>query len=166
MARYGGLEKSAIREQLMGSLLFASPLPSHSAGTWTRPLLALVVGHNSPSKLLDFASYAVCTARLRYIRKELDGNLALTSQKLYGQAIQAMQRTLNDPKLVTRDDTLAACVLLALYELCECPGDAAAGYTAHFAASARLIYLRGPSAHVSGLAHSSFLAIRSMGVSE
>lgn len=46
---------------------------------------------------------------------------AVESQKLYSQAVSALQRLFNDPVHATSDATLTAVILLALYEVCLNP---------------------------------------------
>jgi hypothetical protein len=114
---------------------------------------------------LEIASLSICTARLSHGQSNQNETLAQTSLKLYVQGLQAVQRALSNPKLMYSDETAAACMLLAMYEVFEGAGDARKAYLTHQRGLARLIYHRGPAAHRDGLGHSVFLAFRSMSVS-
>lgn len=63
-----------------------------------------------------------------------------------------------------RDDTLAACFALSMYEVTECSSESGSGYLTHHDGCATLIRLRGAKAHSSGLAHDIFTAFRIQGV--
>ncbi|KAH8198849.1 hypothetical protein TruAng_006957 [Truncatella angustata] len=47
-----------------------------------------------------------------------------------------------------------------LYEISECPGGTPDAYSAHYNGTMKLIELRGPEAHKTGLAHSVFQSLR------
>lgn len=64
-----------------------------------------------------------------------------------------------------RDETLAACMALAMYEMMECPSGDKSGYMSHCNGLNTLVRLRGPNAHVEGLGHRVFLAFRVHAVS-
>jgi hypothetical protein len=85
---------------------------------------------------------------------------------MYTQALHRTQKALWDPKLMYSDDTLGACMFLAIYEAFQCPSDSRAGYTNHHNGCAQLIHLRGPEAHTEGFAHSIFQGFRFMSVSD
>jgi hypothetical protein len=65
---------------------------------------------------------------------------------------------------VRRDETLAACFALSLYEVTECSSESGVGYLTHHDGCATLIQLRGADAHSSGLAHDIFTGFRIQGV--
>ena len=89
-----------------------------------------------------------------------DPLLGKESLEHYTSGLKELQRALYDPKQMHTDETLAACLLLSMYELLECPAGNKHAYSIHNRGCARLIQLRGPEAHKTGLAHSLFLAIR------
>lgn len=89
-----------------------------------------------------------------------DKGLLFKSKELYASGLGELQRDLWNPKSMYRDETLAACMSLALYELMECPGKDINAYASHQGGLARLVQLRGPEAHTDGIAHNMFLAFR------
>ena len=89
-----------------------------------------------------------------------DKHLLFKSKELYASGLGELQRDLWNPKSMYRDETLAACMNLALYELMECPGKDINAYASHQGGLARLVQLRGPEAHTDGIAHNMFLAFR------
>jgi transcription factor-like protein len=127
--------------------------------------MSLIPALKNPTSAFQIASLSVCTAKLSRVQGPQNEVLAQSSLKLYIQGLQALQRALANPKLMYKDETLGACMLLALYEVYECPAGSRKGYIMHQGGLARLIYYRGPEAHVRGFAHSLFLAFRSMEVS-
>jgi hypothetical protein len=80
--------------------------------------------------------------------------------KLYGQGLRELQHALWSPKLMYKDETLAACMALAMYEVVECPAQSRGGWVTHSNGCARLIQLRGAEAHTSNLGHHLFLSSR------
>jgi hypothetical protein len=78
--------------------------------TW----LVLVPDLPELTKALDTAILALSTARLG--RSNNDQRLILESRRLYGEGLKDLQRALWDPKLMYRDETLAACMALGIYE--------------------------------------------------
>ena len=93
-------------------------------------------------------------------RLNRDEYLVHDSLEYYTQSLWELQKALWDPKQMYRDETLAACRILGLYELVECPGGTRGGYISHQDGASRLVQLRGPEAHVDGLAHSLFRSFR------
>ena len=116
----------------------------------------------APPKALDTAMLSISIARLG--RLNGDQTLIRESMNLYGQGLRELQHALWDPKLMYRDETLAACMALAMYEIIECPSQAAVGWVTHSDGCARLVRLRGAAAHTSEFAHSIFLSFRVPGV--
>lgn len=78
----------------------------------------------------------------------------------YTQALLLVQSALRDPVAVYDDATFAACMVLIMYEMTECPQRSLSAYSAHLNGCARLVYLHGPGAHIDGLAHSLFVTHR------
>jgi hypothetical protein len=94
-----------------------------------------------------------------------DPNLGKESLRHYVRGLRELQAALDNPSQVYTDETLAACLLLGMYELIECPDGNVKAYASHNDGCARLIQLRGPQAFQSGISHSLFIAIRSQCVS-
>ena len=86
-----------------------------------QPRILMIPVVLAPSKSLEFAAFALVTARLGRKSPVPDQNLTQTSLQLYNQSLKAVQRALNDRQQMSTDDTLSACMLLALYEVFECP---------------------------------------------
>ena len=89
-----------------------------------------------------------------------DEYLGKESLKHYTIGLKELQKALYDPSQMNTDETLAACLLLSMYELLECPAGDKSAYATHNKGCARLMQVRGPKAFRKGLAHSLFLAIR------
>jgi hypothetical protein len=86
------------------------------------------------------------------------------SRQVYGQALRALARALAESECRREDRTLAACMILAIYEVYECPAGSRDAYASHVDGCARLVEMRGPEAHRTLWAHSLFTAFRTMGV--
>ena len=111
---------------------------------------------------LEAVCMALCTGRLG----RDDGNQQLThnSLRFYTQALRGLRQDLSNPDAVYKDETLGACMALAMYEFLEVPLGTHEGYDRHHAASGKLIRLRGPEAHASGPGHHLFLSYRARDV--
>ncbi|KAF4338221.1 C6 zinc finger domain protein [Fusarium beomiforme] len=94
------------------------------------------------SPALEDAILALSTASLEK-NGDLDGRSG-QSLKLYTRALYELQRAINNPQKRLDDQTLAACVLLGMFEFSECPGRT----------------LRGPGQHIGGLGHDIFQVLR------
>jgi hypothetical protein len=116
----------------------------------------------APTQALETSAFALCTARLG--RQSNDQDLIQHSLNLYTQGLNQLQRALWDPRMMYKDETLGACMLLAMYELVECPSNGRSGFLSHHNGCARLIQLRGAEAHATGLGHSIFIHFRVIGV--
>lgn len=152
----------SIREQMLKSYIARY----HAAATST-PLNPPSWITNIPdipmlSKALQTTAYALCTARLG--RDENNKDLVQQSLALYTKGLYQVQRSLWDPKTMYSDQCLAACMLLCIYEVMECPSKNRSGYLSHYHGCARLIQLRGPQRHVNGLGHTIFSQFRIIGV--
>lgn len=99
-------------------------------------------------------------------RKDGNPNLINASHRFYIQALRATERALRSPTKAREDVTLAACNALGLFEALECPNRTVTGFRWHRDACCRLIELRGPEAHQSGLGHILFISMRTFGVSQ
>ncbi|KAF7171738.1 hypothetical protein CNMCM5623_004036 [Aspergillus felis] len=110
------------------------------------------------TRALKASTLALCTALVG----RSTGNKALVheSLKLYTRGLRALQVALQSPSLARHDETLAACLVLAMYEISECPARHIAGYYQHCRGLFSLVRLRGVDAHASGLGHQLFLSIR------
>lgn len=75
---------------------------------------------------LECAILAVSTAKLG----RLDDNEVLIreSLKFYVQGLWELQKALWNPKLMYKDETLAACMALIMYEVVECPDKSLDGW--------------------------------------
>jgi hypothetical protein len=158
------LVSAGLRQQILASYVaqYQSSSPS-STETDSRAWIAALPLIPSPTKALETATYAVSLARLGATLHAPD--IQRESLKLYTQSLRRTQMALWDRRLMYSDETLAACMLLAIYEVYECPGRSRAAYINHFNGCAKLIQLRGPAAHTDGLAHAIFQGFRLMGVS-
>ena len=114
------------------------------------------------TKALDVSTMAFCMASLG--RRHEDLVMLKDSLSLYVQGLHEVQRALWDPQLIYRDETLAACMALAIYEQLECPAANRRAHASHHDGIAKLIELRGAEAHSYGLAHQIFLAFRTHNV--
>jgi hypothetical protein len=157
------LQQVAIRSKLIGETLGGKNSGFDSVvrgSTWVH----LIPEVSRPTKALEIAALALCTSRLSYSTSEKNVVLAHSGRKLYLQGIQAVQSALLNPKLMYKDETLAACMLLAMFEVFECPAGSRGGYFSHCDGVSTLIRLRGPEAHQEGMAYAIFAAYRSMSV--
>lgn len=117
----------------------------------------------SPTKCLETAAYALSLARLGTSSHRED--MVQESLKLYTQGLHRIQRALWDERFMYTDETLGACMLLAMYEVFQCSSGSRKAYMSHMNGCAKLIHARGAAAHVDGLAHSIFEWFRFTGVS-
>ena len=154
---------ASYRLQLLSEFL-KSYIPVEQLGPLEdRPWFLLVPTLPSITRALEVTTMAVCTAKLG----RLNRNQAMISDSLrfYTQGLSEVQKALWDPALMYSDETLAASMALAMYELTECPAASKVGYISHHKGCVRLVQLRGPEAHTSGLAHQVFLTFRIQAVS-
>ena len=161
IVRNGSMNKCAYRYQLLGVFLsrFDSSQPDARSGSWMLTIPDL----SSKSRTFEVAALALCTSKLA--RENHDDEILIQrSLGLYGESLQALQAALSNRQSMVDDQTLGACLLLAMYEVLECPSKDRLGYLSHYSGCARLIQLRGPEAHVTGLGHLVFIAFRTMEV--
>jgi hypothetical protein len=107
---------------------------------------------------LEMSILALSSAKLGRLNDNMQ--LVIESRKLYGHSLRELQKALWDPKLMYKDETLAACLMLMMYEIMECPADSRKGWITHSNGCLRLIQVRGPEAHKSGFGHQLFLSCR------
>lgn len=112
---------------------------------------------------LEASVLAMSTAKVGRLNN--DPVLVKASLHSYVEGLGELQKALWDPKLMYRDETLAACMALWMYEVIECPSETLSGWISHFGGCQRLVQLRGPEAHSSALGHQVFLAFRTTAVS-
>ncbi|KAG8529553.1 uncharacterized protein KY384_006190 [Bacidia gigantensis] len=150
--------QAQFRKQLLSAYI-SSYIPEFVLGTSNgKPWLMSLPEVSSPTKALEVSTAALCTARLAFISG--NDSLAAESRILYGSGLKELQHALWDESQMYRDETLAACMNLAFYELTECPGKSRYGYLNHHSGLATLVQLRGPGAFMSGLAHDVFSLFR------
>ncbi|KIW09949.1 hypothetical protein PV08_11725 [Exophiala spinifera] len=94
-------------------------------------------------------------------RKHGDERLRREGTANYGRALHRLQDILSRGNLLFEEQTLASCMALSTFELLEVSGHNTGGWASHIEGIARLIQLRGPELHVSGLSHRLFLDFRS-----
>lgn len=142
-----------------GMVALRDPLaPGKFSETWFTLLPTL----NTFTTALEAAILAVCTGRLG--RANNDKALVRESLKFYIQGLRELQKALWDPTLMYREETLAACSCLVIYEVMECPDKSVKAWMGHMNGCARLMELRGPRAYNSEFSHRIFLAFRQMEV--
>jgi hypothetical protein len=110
------------------------------------------------TKALEASVLAIATAKLgRVSENEV---LIRESLKFYVNGLWELQKALWDPKLMYKDDTLAACMALIMYEISECPDKTIMALVAHMKGCAKLVELRGPDAYCSDFSHELFVSFR------
>ncbi|KAH8900710.1 hypothetical protein GQ53DRAFT_740655 [Thozetella sp. PMI_491] len=151
--------RHAFRQQIL-SLYFENQLPEESVAAsqernfWLQNMPYL----ESLTPSLEAAVLAICAGRLGK-QKNID-DLQRKSFTFYGSSLNELQKAIDHPTLRYQDQTLASCLALTTYEFMGTPEERTAGYVAHFNGAIKLLRYRGPMAHASGLAHSTFKAIR------
>lgn len=107
---------------------------------------------------LENALLSICTARLG--RQTPNQVLVHESLKLYTAGMAQIRRDILVKSKRDDEQSLAACLALLMYEVMECPAGTAEALRAHYNGSMKLLEMRGPGAHSSGLAHSTFQILR------
>lgn len=157
------LSPVAYRKQLVNAFI-CSHVPLHQLGPVDeKPWLLLLPDLPVPTAALETSTLAIATAKLG--RLNHDEVLVKESLRLYTKGLRELQLALWNPELMHKDETLAACMVLGMYELVECPAGDKTGYISHYNGCDRLVELRGPDAHREGLGHQLFLTFRVQGVS-
>lgn len=98
-------------------------------------------------------------------RKHNDMNLVHRSRSMYVASLDRVQRALCNSQTRLSDETLAACMVLSLYELTEHPMGGQSAFSVHNNGAMMLLRLRGPDACASPLGHGLFLQLRVQTVS-
>lgn len=158
------LQEAAYRHQLLGTFISRYGTATDSRILGQRSWLGLIPTLPKLDSALESSTYAFCTARLG--REWSNPSLVQESMKLYVRGLQQVQIALWDPRLQYEDETLAACMLLCMYEVYECTTGSRTGYQSHHKGCAKLVQLRGPYAHIRGLGHSIFAGFRFMAALE
>ena len=153
---------AAYRQQLFNAFLHQLVPKTQTEMAGPRSWLALVPEVSMPTKALEVSTMALCMVSLG--RRNENPLLVQQSLGLYGQALHEMQKALWDPQLMRKDETLAACLSLSMYELLGCPDSNRRAYGCHQDGLAKLVELRGPGAHTSVFGHQLFLAFRTQNV--
>jgi Fungal specific transcription factor domain len=149
------LVSSSMRQQMLDSLVSAPG--TSDARAW----MNFIPSIPSPTKALETAAQAIALVRLSI---SLDApEIRQESMKQYTQSLYHLQRALSHSKC--GDEILGACMLLAMYEVFECPSNSRVAYHSHFHGCAKLVQLRGPTAYMEGFGHALFQGFRLMGVS-
>lgn len=107
---------------------------------------------------LEASIMAVSTAELGRLNE--NQVLIQESLKFYIQGLWELQRALWDPKLMHKNETLAACMALIIYEVIECPDKRLDGWASHMKGCAKMFELKGPKAYDSDFGHQLFLSFR------
>lgn len=157
------LSHVAYRQKLLDEYISSSVPVAQIGSTGEKPWLLLLPGLPNPTRALEMSTLALCTAKLG--RGGEDEVLVRSSLRLYTEGLYELQKALWDPNLMYKDETLAACMALAMYELFECPAETKYGYVSHHNGCAKLVQLRGAEAHTSGLGRQIFLTFRFQEVS-
>ncbi|KAI1626625.1 hypothetical protein EDD37DRAFT_223036 [Exophiala viscosa] len=152
----------AIRQQLLQEYLHLH-LPEGNVGLMRRRMWLLRLPELTyMTSALEFSTMALCLAKLSDVYN--DQSLKYESLKLYNHGLHQLQKALWDPELMLHDQTLAACIALATYEMSQCPGDSKNAYISHTRGCETLVKTRGPEAHTEGLGHQIFVHFRIQGV--
>jgi hypothetical protein len=159
--------RNAFREKLV-SLFMDYHLPrelidSARQAVERRNWLLLVLELPTLTPALENAVLALCTARLgQYNNRQA---LVYESLSLYTSSLRELRLAVLNPTTRCDEQNIAACMALTTYEVIECPGRSNKGYISHYNGAMKLLQIRGPGAHISGLAHSVFQALRRHSVS-
>jgi Fungal specific transcription factor domain len=154
-----GLYSMSMRQGFIGS--YYSAYNQEIIGG-RRNWMSEVPGFSGGTKVVESASMAFCLSGIG----QRIGSEALQRESLayYTKALRQLQQALWDPKHMYSDETLASCMLLTMYEVTECPDKGRGAFISHYNGLSRLIELRGPNAHITGLGHDVFVHFRSFAV--
>jgi len=112
---------------------------------------------------LEASILAVCISSLGRLNN--DQGLIRESLKFYVQGLWELQKALWDPKVAYKEENLAACMCLVIYEAVECPDKNLTGWINHVKGLAYLFKLRGPTAYSTDFSHELLLSFRQIEVS-
>ncbi|KAK3044244.1 hypothetical protein LTS18_001803, partial [Coniosporium uncinatum] len=162
------LTQTALQSKTVG-LFLDMYLPKDSISTQ----VPQNIGHNRLTRIIQdihdrdealrFSLLAISATR---VGKDLgDEVVANQGLRMYSKALRQVNLALQDPRRVLKDEVLAACTMLASYEILQ-KMDPAPGFSQginwrnHSQGVARLLELRGPDRHISGHSHQLFTDIR------
>ncbi|GFG26695.1 uncharacterized protein AN5342 [Aspergillus udagawae] len=152
-----------IRQQLLDAFIGRClPHPRFRTRSWYKPWLFLLADIPTRSKALEFSTFAISSAVIG--RRFNDSALVHQSLRAYTRALREMQKALWSGTLMREDETLAACLVLSLYELMECPDNGADAYQSHCKGYLSLVKARGMHAHTDGIGHDLFVGVRLQGI--
>lgn len=159
--------RSVYREQILSDLVELSIPDSYQIienqrasesqpGSW----FAMLPSLPDMTSALETALFAISIAKLGRIKQ--DPGLIHESLKFYTGGLIELQKALWSPRLMYRDETVAASMALVLYEAMECPERSIAGWRNHMHGCVKLFELKGPKAFNSIFGHQVFLSFRLM----
>ncbi|KAF8861152.1 hypothetical protein BDZ45DRAFT_288467 [Acephala macrosclerotiorum] len=151
--------RAIYREQIISEFLYSFS-PNSSAASW----LSLLPSHPHFTSALEASSLAVCTAHLGHLHSS--PTLIHESLKFYIQALWELQKALWNEKQMYRDETLAACMLLIMYEVTECPGRTITAWQGHMKGCAKLFKSRGPESYCDEFSHRLFSSFRQLEIQQ
>ncbi|KUJ10456.1 uncharacterized protein LY89DRAFT_740167 [Mollisia scopiformis] len=151
--------RALYREQIISEFLY-SYLPNGSTANW----LYMLPSHPHFTAALEASSLAVCTAHLGHINSS--PTLTQESLKFYVQALWELQKALWSDDLMYRDETLAACMLLIMYEVTECPDKTIGAWQGHMAGCSKLFETRGPDSFNEEFGHKLFMTFRQLEIQQ
>jgi hypothetical protein len=173
MAIQSPATRAAYREQIMSEFMYTI-MPARKkiledpdryrvtsnriAGNW----FAMVPTLPDITAALEASTLAICTSRLGRINGDMI--LVRESLKFYTQGLWELQKALWDPKLMYREETLAACMSLIVYEVFECPERTINAWYHHSKGCSKLLETRGPKAYDTEFAHELFVTLQMMEV--
>ncbi|KAE8393482.1 hypothetical protein BDV23DRAFT_170177 [Aspergillus alliaceus] len=155
---------SSLQTQVFTNFVLSS-LPCYYKSTETQvPVnwVEYVGGRRRANSCFDWALRACNTSFTAAMHN--DQRLLDESRVLYTRSLQSLRGMLSDYSTAKWDDTLAAAILLALYEKHHCTD--ADSWLRHASGIRMLLKLRGPSAHLHGFGRALYLAYRSFLVTE
>lgn len=109
------IDPTYILSQHVRGQFLAMYMPADASDHGLAAWLPLAMEASRPGMALDFAWDAVCWNRVGW--QTGDDALTRKSRNMYGEALRRMQQALWDENVVKRDETLAACRVLAMYEV-------------------------------------------------
>lgn len=154
-------QKSAYRQQVLAEFIacslpatYGDPVREEGNRSWLKALPML----SDYTKALEASILAIATAKLGRVNE--NEVLLRESLKFYVTGLWELQKALWDPKSMYKDDTLAACMALIMYEVVECPDKTVMAWAAHMKGCAKIFELKGPDAYTSDFSYELFLSFR------
>ncbi|KAH8601141.1 hypothetical protein B0O99DRAFT_249659 [Bisporella sp. PMI_857] len=137
------IENPDLRKYIFQNLFLESYLPkspkagSGLAGAWLFEAIRL----NRRNTSLEYSLHALCLTRVGRILGHQD--LIKRGTAAYGFALRALHRALENSKLAAKDETLATCLILSIYELYESTSNSTSAHEEHNNGIERLVQFRG-----------------------